>query len=117
MYSFEVQPATRRARIVIDYTYPDQVAFGSDGGAAPEPTMAQIPGLTYDAAAKAVVYEVRGKKTVCATVHNRPFLFRRSLDVMPTGACAVTSRLVEHEADNGWSIGRIPTVDSFFEVR
>lgn len=116
-YSFEVQPATGRARVVIDYTYPDQAVFGSDGGAGPEPTMAQIPGLKYDAAAKAVVYDADGKRTVCATVHNRTFLFWKGLDVVPTGACAVTSRLIEHEADNGWSISRSPTVDTFLEVR
>jgi hypothetical protein len=116
-YSFEVEPATGRARIVIDYNYPDKAAFGLDGGAGPEPTMAQIPGLKYDAAAKAVVYDTGGKRTVCATVRNRTFLFRKNLDVIPTGACAVTSRLVEHLTDNGWSIGRVPTVDSFLEVR
>jgi hypothetical protein len=116
-YSFEVEPATGRARIVIDYTYPDQAAFGLDGGAGPEPTMAQIPGLKYDAAAKAVVYDTAGKRTVCAMVRDRNFLFRKDLAVTATGACTVTSRLVEHVADNSWSISRVPTVDTFFEVR
>lgn len=116
-FSFEVEPATGRARIVVDYTYPDQAAFGMDGGAGPEPTMAQIPGLRYDAAAKAVVYETGGKRTVCAMVQDRKFLSRKSLAVTPTGSCGVTSRLVEHMADNGWSISQLPTVDTFFEVR
>jgi hypothetical protein len=116
-YSFEVEPQTGRARVVIDYTYPDQAAFGMDGGAGPEPTMAQLPGLKYDAAAKAVVYETGGKRTVCAMVRDRKSFFRKSLAVTPTGACAVTSRLVEHMTDNGWSIRQFPTVDTFFEVR
>jgi len=116
-HSFEVEPATGRARIVIDYTYPDQSAFGLDGGAGLEPTMAQIPGLKYDAAAKAVIYDTSGKRTVCAMVRNRTFLFRKSLEVTSTGACAVAARLVEHSADNGWSISRIPTVDTFLGVR
>ena len=116
-YSFEVEPATGRARIVIDYTYPDQPAFGIDGGAGPEPTMAQIPGLKYDAAAKAVVYDSAGKRTVCAMVRGRKVLFAKSLAVIPTGACTVTSRLVEHVADNAWSTSRVPRVDTFFEVR
>jgi hypothetical protein len=116
-YSFEVEPATGRARVVIDYTYPDRAAFGMDGGAGPEPTMAQLPGLKYDAAAKAVVYETGGKRTVCAMVRDRKFLFQRRPAMTPTGACAVTSRLVEHMADNGWSISPFPTVDTFFEVR
>jgi hypothetical protein len=116
-YSFEIEPQTGRARVVIDYTYPDQAAFGMDGGAGPEPTMAQFPGLKYDASAKAVVYETGGKRTVCATVRDRKSLFRKVLAVTPTGACTVTSRLVEHMADNGWSISEFPTVDTFFEVR
>jgi hypothetical protein len=116
-FSFEVEPATGRARVVIDYTYPDQAAFGMDGGAGPEPSMAQFPGLRYDATAKAVVYEAGGKRTVCATVRDRESFFRKSMAVTPTGACAVTSRLVEHMADNGWSISHFPTVDTFFEVR
>jgi len=116
-YSFQVEPLTRRARVVIDYTYPDQAAFGMDGGAAPQPTMAQLPGLKYDATSKTVVYEAGGKRTVCATVRDHKSFFRKSLAVRPTGACAVTSRLVEHMADNGWSISQFPTVDTFFEVR
>ena len=116
-YSFEVEPQTGRARVVIDYTYPDQAAFGMDGGAGPEPTLAQLPGLKYDAAAKTVIYETDGKRTVCATVRDRKSLLRRGLAVTLTGACAVTSRLVEHMEDNGWSISQFPTVDTFFEVR
>jgi len=116
-YSFEVEPQTGRARVVIDYTYPDQAAFGMDGGAGPEPTMAQLPALKYDAAAKTVVYETGGKRTVCAKVRDRKSLFRKGWAVTPTGACTVTSRLVEHMADNGWSISQFPTVDTFFEVR
>ena len=116
-YSFEVEPETGRARVVIDYTYPDQPAFGMDGGAGPEPTMAQLPGLKYDAAAKAVVYDAGGKRTVCAMVRDRKLLFRKGRAVAPTGACAVTSRLDEHVEDTGWSIRRFTAVDTFFEVR
>ena len=116
-YSFEVEQQTGRARVVVDYTYPDQAAFGMDGGAGPELTMAQLPGLKYDAAARAVVYETAGKRTVCATVLDQKSFFRKRLAVTPTGACAITSRLVEHMADNGWNISQFPTVDTFFEVR
>jgi hypothetical protein len=116
-YSFEVEPETGRARVVIDYTYPDQAAFGLDGGIGPEQTMAQIPGLKYDASSKAVVYDTGGKRTVCAMVRDRKFLFRKSLAVTPTGTCAVTSRLDDHVEDTGWSLRHHPSVDTFFEVR
>jgi hypothetical protein len=116
-FSFEVEPETGRARVVIDYTYPDQPAFGLDGGAGPEPTKAQILGLKYDAGAKTVVYDDGGKKTVCAMVRDRKTTFRKGLAVTPTGACVVTSRREEHVEDTGWSIRRSPAIDTFFEVR
>jgi hypothetical protein len=116
-FFFEGEPATGRARVVIDYTYPDQTAFGKDVGAGPEPTMAQFPGRKYDAVGKTVVYQSAGKRIVRATVRGQNSFFRKSAAVKPTDACGVTSRLVEHMAGNGWSIRRFPTVDTFFEVR
>src|SRR5262245_56963389 len=51
-YSFEVQPDTGRARVVVEYTYPDQAALGREGGIGPLPTKAQLPGLRYDRESK-----------------------------------------------------------------
>jgi len=115
-YSFEVQLEAGRARVVVDYTYPDQAAFGMDGGAGPEAAVVQIPGLKYDSDAKEVVYDAGGKKTVCAMVRKRKILFWKTLAVTPTGACVVTSRHDEHVEDTGWGIRRVPAVDTFFEV-
>jgi Na+/H+-dicarboxylate symporter len=53
-FSFQVNYETGRARMVVEYTYPDQPAFGLDGGMGPEPKFVQLPGLTYDPVTKAV---------------------------------------------------------------
>jgi hypothetical protein len=84
-YTFEVNQQTRRARVVVDYTYPDQLAFGADGGAGPAPGEIQVPGLTYDPEAHTVVYNSAGTQTVCATVRNRKFLFWKSTSVNADG--------------------------------
>jgi hypothetical protein len=116
-FTFEVSKETQRARVVVDYTYPDQVAFGADGGHGPEPTIVQVPGLKYDPESNAVVYDTGGAKTVCATVHQRKFLFWKTVSVAPTGSCVVTSALTDHTRDNGWSISHIRTIDTYLEVR
>jgi len=76
-FSFEVNKKTGRARIVVEYTYPDQPAFGIDGGAGPKPTYVQLPGLTYDQDAQTVVYESGDTRTVCAEVRKGRLLFWR----------------------------------------
>src|SRR5262249_12267781 len=94
-YSFEVNKETKRARVVVEYTYPDEIAFGADGGLGPEPSLVQVPGLSYDAEASEVVFNDQGKKTVCATVHPTRHLFGKGVSVTPTGSCIVTSALAE----------------------
>ena len=98
-FRFEINKETGRARVVVDYTYPDMVAFGVDGGSGPESTAAQLPGLKYDREAKEVVYDAGGKTTVCATV--------RGSRIRSTGSCTVVSQLADHARE----------IDTFFEVR
>jgi hypothetical protein len=116
-FSFEVEKETGRARVVVEYTYPDQQAFGLEGGIGPEPARVQIPGLRYDGDEKAVVYGDKTKTVICATVRSRKFLFWKSLGVVPSGACTVTSQLASHEEDNGWSVNRYRSLDTYFQVR
>jgi hypothetical protein len=116
-FSFQIEPETGRARIVIDYTYPDRSNFEFEGGAGPQPTFVQLPGLRYDAAARTVVYDQGGKKSVCARVRDRKILFWKSTSVQTTGACIVTSRVTTHTEDDGWRIRHISTLDTFLELR
>jgi len=115
-YFFEVEKETGRARVVIDYTYPNQAAYGFDGGAGPQPTMAQIPGLRYDPASKAVLYDAAGRSVVCATVRDQKVLFWSRSSIVPTGACKINSQPMDQVADTGWNIRRFRTIDTFFEV-
>jgi hypothetical protein len=116
-FHFEVNQETGRARVVAIYTYPDEMTYGPDddqGG--PRSTIVQLPGLTYDAAAHAVVYDSGGTTTVCATVGKQPGLFVHHLKVKNTGACTVTTSVANHAEDTGWDIHRYRAIDTYFEV-
>ncbi len=116
-FSFEVERETGRARIVVDYMYPDRSTQLIGDGSGPRPTIAQIPGLKYDVAAGTVVYEEGEKKVICAEVRDRRFLFWKRVDVEPTGACVVTSRVTHRSDNDGWSIRQVPTLDTYLELR
>jgi hypothetical protein len=116
-YHFEVNEETQRARVVVEYTYPDQLIYGpNDDARGPRPTIVQLPGLTYDATAHAVVYDSNGTKAVCATVNEQSGLFGRHLKVRNTGACTVTTVVANHAEDTGWDIHRFLAIDTYFEV-
>jgi hypothetical protein len=117
-FRFEVNQETGRARVVVNYTYPDQMTYGPDDDAGgPRPTIVQLPGLVYDAAAHAVLYDSNGAKAVCATVAERAGFFGHHLKVKNTGACTVTAVVAAHAEDTGWDIHRFRAIDTYFEVR
>lgn len=116
-YHFEVNEETGRARLVVEYTYPDQLIYGRDDDAlGPPSTIVQLPGLTYDAAARAVVYESNGARDVCATVDVRDGLFGHRLKVKNTGDCVVSAVVANHAEDDGWSIHHFQALDTYLEV-
>ncbi len=116
-FSFEVNPETGRAGIRLEYKYPPAlVGLDDTGDQGPAPRITTLPGLTYDSAAHAVVYTDGVNRTVCATAaHHRMVLLNRAY-MKPTGACVVSSHLTNHAQDNGWSIDRYRTLDTYFEV-
>ena len=116
-YRFEVNVETNRARVVIDYTYPDQQIFASDGGTGPRPTKAQIPGLEYDPDSKAVVYRADGGTTVCGNLETRKGFFRTKTVIKPSGSCVITSELVQTSVDDGFNIRRFRVLETYFELR
>ena len=116
-FRFEVNEETVRARIVVDYTYPDELVYQRDddqGG--PRPTVAQLPGLKYDPASHTVVYEDNRKRTVCAYVKERGGILRHHLRVQNTGSCFATAEVVRHAEDDGWKVRRVRAIDTYFEV-
>ncbi|HEX4076839.1 MAG TPA: hypothetical protein VHX49_15675 [Candidatus Acidoferrales bacterium] len=117
-YHFEVNEETGRARLVVDYTYPDELIYGpNDDALGPPSTVARLPGLTYDAAAHAVIYESNGARDVCATVDVRQGLFGRHIKVKNTGACTVSAVVANHAEDDGWSIHHFRAIDTYLDVR
>jgi hypothetical protein len=115
-YYFEVNKVTGRARVVVEYTYPDQPAFGLDGGPGPKPTLKQIPGLKYEPDSNAIVYDANGKRTVCAILQHKRVLFWNASYAAPTGSCTVTSKVIEQREDDGWGISHFRTLDTYLEV-
>jgi hypothetical protein len=117
-YRFEVEPETGRARIVVEYTYPDQMIYGGDDPLrGPQSSLAQIPGLKYDPARHAVIFDGEGTKAVCANVTERQGLFGRHLKVTNTGECSVGAVPSIHTVDTGWNLIRVRALDTFLEVR
>ena len=120
-YYFEVNDETGRARLVVEYTYPDQMTYGpDDDSGGPRPTVVQLPGLAYDKAARSVVYDSNGTKAVCATVNGTENIFGHRLKVKNTGACTVTvtvtTLVANRSEDSGWDIHRFRALDTYFEV-
>jgi len=116
-FHFEVNQETSRARVVVEYTYSDQMTYGPDDDAGgPRPTITHLPGLIYDAGAHAVLYDSNGTKTVCATVNEQSGLFGHHLKVKNTGSCTVATVVADHVEDTGWDIHRFRAIDTYFEV-
>jgi hypothetical protein len=113
-FYFEVNKETGRARVVVEYAIPHQVDYQSQGDLGVPSTFAQLPGLTYDPAAHAVVYDGGGKRTVCAVVQKTKG--RQTLRAKSTGSCVVTASVGEHTQDDGFSLHRSRALDVYFEV-
>ena len=117
-FHFEVNKETVRARVVVDYTYPDELIYSlDDDGLGPRRSIAQIPGLKYDPEMREIVYEGEGKATVCAKVDDHKGIFGKHLRIKNTGSCIVTAEDTKHAEDDGWSIHRFSAINTYFEVR
>lgn len=114
-YHFEVDQDMNRTRLVVIYTYRDQITYGSqDDKGGPRPTKVEIPGLAYDAKAHSIVFDAGGTHTVCATVQEEN---DHHLKIKNTGACTVTTVVAEHVDDKSWNKERHLAVDTYFNVQ
>jgi len=116
-FSFEVSPETGTAGIRLEYSYPASWLQGDDSDRGPGATIALLPGLTYDAAAHAIVYDDGATRTTCATEVDHTNVFWKTAHMKPTGSCRVSARVTRHAEINGWSTNRYNTLDAYFEVR
>lgn len=116
-YHFEVNKQLSRTRLVVIYTYRDQISYGSeDVQHGPRPTIVEVPGLTYDAKAHAIVYDADGTKAVCATVEEKGGDSGHRLKIKSTGACTVTTVVSEHVDDKAWDTDPHISMDSYLNV-
>ncbi len=114
-FSFEVNQESGRAGIRLVYANPHTLT-GQTEDPGPAPKIVTLPGLTYDAAARAVMYFDGKTHTVCAKEAGRRILFWRTPEMMATGVCTVSSYPADHARDNGWGTDRSRTLDLYFEV-
>lgn len=71
-----------------------------------------VPGLSYDAARREVVYVADGRKTVCA----RHPAGGQPLNVKATGACKLSYRLVLVNVDDGFQKLEVPKFEVHLTV-
>jgi hypothetical protein len=116
-FSFEASPETGNAGIRLEYAYPGSWLEGDDSDRGPAPRIAMVPGLIYDAASHAIVYDDGATRTTCATEVDRTVAFWKTVRMKPTGACKVSAHVIHHARNNRWSIDRFTTLDTYFEVR
>jgi hypothetical protein len=116
-YSFEVDQRTGQAGIRLEYTYPPASVGSDDIHPAPDPKIVTVPGLTYDAAARAVVYNDGVERTICATAAHHRMVLWNGAYMKSTGACVVSSRPAERTRDGALSVDRLRTLDTYFDVR
>ncbi len=116
-FYFEVNKETARARVVVEYTYPGEVGYSSDGDPGPPPSITQLSGLIYEPFTRAVVYSENGQRIVCAIVKEKRGVLRGSgLSTRKTGSCVVTAAVEEHTRDDGWSLHHFRALDTYLEV-
>lgn len=116
-YHFEVNEQLNHTRLVVIYTYRDQISLGSeDVQHGPRPTIVEVPGLTYDAKTQAIVYDADGTKAVCATVREKGGDSRHHLEIKNTNACTVTTVVGEHVDDKAWDTDPHIAMDTYFNV-
>lgn len=116
-FHFEVNQETARARVVVDYTYPDEIIYSKDDdNGGPQSTIVQLEGLKYLPQARTIVYETAGTQTICAHVEQRKGLFGSRLHIKNTGLCTVSAERTKHAEDDGWQIQRFTAIDTYFEL-
>jgi hypothetical protein len=116
-YHFEVNEELGRARVIVIYTYRDQITYATDDAkGGPKPTTVEVPGLTYDAKTHAVVYDSGGTKAVCATVPDKGGATGHPQEAKNTGGCTVTAVVGEHVDDKAWETNPHAALDIFLNV-
>ena len=112
-HHFEVDPRTGRTKIMVEYEFPFQtLETWNNGALGPENTGTEVPGLTWDAASRAVVYESGGKETVCAEVPPRS----HKMKLRNTRSCRVTGTVRDRTSADDQGIQSSKVLDVWLET-
>jgi hypothetical protein len=108
-YHFEVNQQTGVAHVVVEFTSPVLNPHVYDPG--PGSAEAEIPGLTWNATTRAVVYLANGQQTVCAVAQPG-----KKSKLKNTGACIVTATERDHTTNSDGGVRQIKVIDTWLEV-
>jgi len=114
-YHFEVNRDATRARVVVEYGYPDElyeISIGYVGGLSA--TRVQLPGLRWDPEEHAVVYQAGDKETKCAVARGTPGSHFR---LRNTGACTVSTTAAILKSDDGWNVRSLKGLDVWLDTK
>ena len=112
-HHFEVDPTTERTKIIVEYEFPFQtLETWNNGALGADNTETEVPGLTWDAASRAVVYESGGKETVCAEVPPRS----HKMKLRNTRSCRVTGTVRDRTSADDQGIQSSKVLDVWLET-
>lgn len=94
-----------------------EVALSTSGSDVTENYQVRVPGLRYDAAREAVVFQAQGQEVVCATVKPSGWWLFKGHRITPTGACQLSHRYVRTPVDNGFHIDDIQHFEVLFQPK
>lgn len=93
---FAVDPALQRSWLEVSVIDAVKESFDTH--------RVRVEGLSYDAEARQVVYEIGSRRWICADVVDRGWGVFRHQQVRPTGQCSLHSEYVERVIDNGFTV-------------
>ena len=94
--AFAVDPALQRSWLEVSVIDAVKESFDTH--------RVRVDGLSYDAEARQVVYEIGNRRWICADVVDRGWGVFRHQQVRPTGQCSLHSEYVERVIDNGFTV-------------
>lgn len=75
-----------------------------------------VPGLSYDATERVIVFEKDGARIVCAELFNRRFVIDGGDSQRLTKRCTFSNKTLEVDDDNGFEIRTVKIVQIFLNV-
>jgi hypothetical protein len=112
--SFDINAPMSRAWVVVKYWERDS---GSDRGSDETIHRSLVPGLSYDANAKQIVFAGKSGNVVCANVTFKTGLLGRvRYSISTTGACTFETSVATQTRDSGFDVESTQTLDTYLNI-